>query len=198
MRAVEPTRREFLADVSKAVSGGWLALQLPWLAALSGCEHRNAATDGDLARLSPAEARTMRAFAAQIIPSGDGSPGAEEAGAVQFIDRALGMPLFADSVPLIHAGLAELDARARVADDRDTFAALTSAQQVALMRSMENDHFFAVARKLVVMGTLAEPSYGGNRGHAGWAMIGMDHQPSYTAPFGWYDAHAAADMTRAQ
>lgn len=192
MRNAHFTRRDFLASASQAVSGGWLALQLPWLAALAGCE-RHEDTAEKFARLSPVEARTMRAFAAHIIPSGDGTPGAEEAGAIHFIDRALDLPLFASVVPLIHAGLADLDARARTIDDRGGFAALSSAQQEKLLRGIEHDRFFEAARRLVVMGTFCDPSRGGNRGGAGWMMIDMGHQPSYAVPFGWYDAEAAQE-----
>ena len=139
----------------------------------------------------------MRAFAAQIIPSDDGTPGAEEAGAVHFVDRALGMPLFAASVPVIRAGLADLDARTRATGGKDGFASLSPAQQIAIMRQIEQTPFFTAARNLVVIGTFADPSYGGNVGGAGWTMIGMEHRPTYTTPFGWYDAQSGADPKRA-
>jgi gluconate 2-dehydrogenase gamma chain len=134
----------------------------------------------------------MRAFAAQILPSDDEVPGAEEAGAVHFVDRALGLPLFSDKAALIRSGLADLDARARAFDASGGFASLSAAQQIAIMQRIESEPFFAAARALVVIGTLADPSYGGNRGGAGWTMIGMQHEPSYSAPFGWYDAPHAA------
>ena len=38
---------------------------------------------------------------------------------------------------------------------------------------------------------------GGNKGGAGWMMIGIDHRPSYSAPFGWYDASLGQDAPRA-
>ena len=138
----------------------------------------------------------MRAFAAQIIPSDDGSPGAEEAGAVHFVDHALGMPSFAASVPVIRNGLADLDARARAIDAGKTFATLSGGQQVALMRTIEHEPFFTAARALVVIGTFADPSYGGNKDGAGWMMIGVDRRPSYSAPFGWYDASLGQDTPR--
>jgi len=139
----------------------------------------------------------MRAFAAQIIPSDDGSPGAEEAGAVHFVDRALGMPAFANSVAVIRTGLADLDVRASHIDASKVFAALSGKQQIAIMRAIEHEPFFTAARALVVIGTFADPSYGGNKGGAGWMMIGIDHRPSYSAPFGWYDASLGQDAARA-
>jgi gluconate 2-dehydrogenase gamma chain len=188
MNVGHQTRRDFLSGSSRTATAGWLALQLPWLAALAGCARDDAATGGAFTHLSPAEARTMRALAAQILPSDDEVPGAEEAGAVYFVDRALGMPFFADKVSLIRSGLADLDARAKAFDAHGGFASLSGSQQVAILQRIEGDPFFAAARTLVVIGTLADPSYGGNRDAAGWTMIGMQHQPSYAAPFGWYDA----------
>jgi len=116
-------------------------------------------------------------------------------GAVAFIDRAMSLPFFADSVPLLRAGLADLDARARSLSSRDVFATLSNGQQTTILHDIERDPFFIAARTLVVIGTFADPSYGGNRNQAGWMLIGMEHKPSYTAPFGYYDAasstHAA-------
>lgn len=187
MKGGSQTRREFLTSSSRAATAGWLALQLPWVAALASCAGDDAAADGGFTHLSAAEARTLRAFASQIIPSDDDIPGADEAGAVHFIDRALGTPFFEANAPTIRAGLADLDARAKAMGARRGFASLTSAQQVTILQRVEREPFFAAARSLVVIGTLAEPSYGGNRDGAGWRMLGIDHAPSYHAPFGWYD-----------
>jgi len=166
-----------------------LALQLPWLAALAGCVSESE----KLVHLSPAEGRAMRALAARIIPSDDG-PGAEEAGVVFFVDRAMGMPFFADNVPLIRRGLADLDVRASKLGALGGFPALSDVQQIAVLRQIEHDAFFTAARTLVIIGTFADPSYGGNRNGVGWTMIGMQHRPSYTAPYGWYDAQLGVAM----
>lgn len=184
MTAVPLTRRRFLADSTRIGTAGWLALQLSVVETFAACA-RDAAPS---TTLTPAETRTMRAFAAQIIPSSDGKPGADEAGAVYFIDRALGTPFFAADARTIRAGLADLDARARAMGERGGFASLAAAKQIAIMRAIEKGEFFAAARKLVITGTFADASYGGNRGDVGWSIIGMDHRASYGAPFGWYDA----------
>lgn len=183
------TRRGFLADAGRVAAGSLLALQIPWLASLTACESHDASGDGALTTLTATEAATMRAFAAQILPADD-MPGAVELGAVRFADRALATPYFAPSLRVVRAGLADLDARARRGYGR-SFAALPAGDQVAVMKSVEGEPFFAAARTLVLTGAFAEPSYGGNRGGAGWTMIGIDHRPSYTAPYGWYDAQAA-------
>jgi gluconate 2-dehydrogenase gamma chain len=188
MNAVPSTRRRFLADSTRLGTAGWLALQLPLLETFAACARDTA----PFVTLTPSEARTMRAFAAQIIPSSDGNPGAEEAGAVYFADRALGTPYFAADAKTVRTGLADLDARARAMGERDGFASLSPAKQIAIMRAIEHGEFFATARKLVITGTFADASYGGNRGGIGWSIIGIDHQGSYAAPFGWYDAQHAA------
>jgi hypothetical protein len=64
------------------------------------------------------------------------------------------------------------------------------------MREIETTPFFATARTLVVIGTFADPSYGGNRDGAGWTIIGIEHGASYTAPFGWYDAALLTDAAK--
>jgi len=158
---------------------------------LAGCARETE----HFARLSPAEARTMRAFAAQILPSEPGAPGAEEAGAVYFVDRAFGEPFFADAVPVVRAGLARLDARARNGGAPNGFASLSDADQRSIMQQVEHEPFFAATRTLVLIGTFADPSHGGNRGGVGMRIVGMDHHPSYVAPYGWYDAQTIAART---
>jgi len=189
MNTARTTRRDFLSDLTRTAAAGALAFQLPMLTTLAGC----ARGTEQFTHLTPAEARAMRAFAAQILPSEAGSPGAEEAGVVYFVDRAFGDPSFADTVPVVRAGLAALDARARAAGTRHGFASLSHDDQAAMLRRIANEPFFAAARSLVLIGTFADSSYGGNRGGAGLMMMGMEHRPSYTAPFGWYDAQSAAE-----
>ena len=60
------------------------------------------------------------------------------------------------------------------------------------MKRIERERFFTEARTLVLIGTFADPSYGGNIGRAGWAMIGKEDHDMYTAPFGWYDSQSGA------
>ena len=131
----------------------------------------------------------MRALAARIIPSDGNVPGADEAGAVHFVDRAFRMPVFAESVPIVREGLAKLDARARAAGAAD-FATLPPPNQETIMHEVEREPFFAAARTLVVIGMFADPSYGGNKRGAGWIMVGIEHHPTYSSPYGWYDAEA--------
>jgi gluconate 2-dehydrogenase gamma chain len=134
----------------------------------------------------------MRAFAARIIPADGGLPGAEEAGAAWFADAALAGP-FADMREPVLAGLADLDERAQSAHAA-RFAELDATRQDAIIGDIAETGFFELGRMLVVMGTLSDPSWGGNRDHAGFTLLGIEHAPVYSPPFGWYDAeHARAN-----
>ena len=195
MSVVQQSRREFLVDSARAATLGWLAAQLPLLASLASCAREDARQNSTFATLTSAEGSAMRAFAAQIIPSDAEWPGAEEAGAVYFIDRALALPFFAESVPVIRTGLADLDSRARRIEGKASFASLRGDQQMDVMRQIEQTPFFSTARTLVLIGTFADPSHGGNRNRVGWTMIGIDHQPSYAPPFGWYDDQAGRNAS---
>ncbi|HTE47088.1 MAG TPA: gluconate 2-dehydrogenase subunit 3 family protein [Gemmatimonadaceae bacterium] len=185
-------RRTFLADLARIAGAGLVAFDLQLITACAGDDTARHTADG---RLTAAEARTLRAFAAQILPSDNDGPGANEAAAVEFIDRAFGMPFFADTVPVVRDGLANLDARANTGNSRQTFASIPSTEQIAIMRQIETTPFFATARTLVVMGTFADPSYGGNRGSVGSSLLGIEHRPSFTAPFGWYDGQTTPHVT---
>jgi len=181
------TRRRFLTASGRVATGSWFTLALAWLPTLEACDADETKASG-FQHLTRAEVRTMRALAAQIIPSGDGAPGADEARVVNFVDRAFGMTLYAASVPLVREGLADLDRRARAAGARAGFSALAAHEQTAILRTLDHEPFFAAARALVTIGMLVDPAYGGNAGGVGWTLVGVDHQPSYRAPFGWYDA----------
>jgi gluconate 2-dehydrogenase gamma chain len=181
-------RRTFLIDVARLAAAGVLALELPLLEA---CARDSASHDSPLLNLTEPEGRTLHAFARQIVPSEKGRPGADEAGAVTFVDRAFGMPFFVDRVPAMRRGLAELDTRAKAAGARNGFASLANAGQITLLREIQETPFFTVARALVVIGVLADPKYGGNRGEVGWSLVGYDHRPSHSPPFGWYDTPEA-------
>src|SRR5215831_17174379 len=84
------SRRSFISHSGHALGAGWLALN--WLGISAAAAHAHAATADPDRRvfgvLTAAQARDVDAIASQIIPTDD-TPGAHEAGAVYFIDRAL-------------------------------------------------------------------------------------------------------------
>ncbi len=130
----------------------------------------------------------MEAIAAQVIPSGE-TPGAREAGVVYFIDRAL-TTFDKDKQDDYHRGLASLaEKRLAMFPGSKSFASLSAADQIALLRAIETTPFFDLVRVHTVTGFFANPSYGGNRGLAGWKLIGFEDTFQFTPPFGYYDAN---------
>lgn len=138
--------------------------------------------------LTPAQAEAVAALASRILPAVDGRPGAREAGAPYFIDRALAT-FNAAQRPLYSEGIADLNRRARMnAANAVSFAALTPVQQDEVIREIETTPFFQAARLDVIVGTFALPSWGGNRDYMGWHLLGFEHQMRFQPPFGYYDA----------
>ena len=84
------SRRSFLAGSAAGLGSAWVAAN--WTGILEAQEHaKRAATSGSPGKFeffSPEQATEVESVAAQIIPTDD-TPGAREAGAVYFIDRAL-------------------------------------------------------------------------------------------------------------
>src|SRR4029453_12782051 len=95
--AAAVTPRMLLPLVSPAGDSGLALAQTPGGPAASALE-----------TLTSAEAETLGAIAARLIPTDSSGPGATEARAAQYIDRALGGALasFRETYP---AGLARLD-----------------------------------------------------------------------------------------
>ena len=130
--------------------------------------------------LSGAEAETLEAITARLIPSDANGPGALEAQAARYIDRALGGAL-AFSHDAYRSGLAAIDGYARMSKG-SPFAKLSAADQDAILRDMEANvasgfvpdaaTFFNLVRAHTIQGTFCDPYYGGNENFVGWDLIG--------------------------
>jgi gluconate 2-dehydrogenase gamma chain len=133
-----------------------------------------------LESLTAAEAETLEAIVARLIPTDASGPGATEAAAARYIDRALGGPL-ASSREAYSAGLAALDTYARTSKGAP-FARLSPADQDAVLTNVEQNlaagftagssAFFALVRAHTIQGTFCDPYYGGNANFVGWDLIG--------------------------
>jgi gluconate 2-dehydrogenase gamma chain len=135
-----------------------------------------------LQALSLRQARFVDAIAARIFPATD-TPGAVEAGAVFYIDRALAAP---------YAHLRSRYTRALRALDKDArgkfgaaFVKLSSEQQDSVLGDLESGNitalpnsaeFFELLRAHVLEGVFGEPGYGGNRDMIGWKLVGFPGQ----------------------
>ena len=184
------SRRSFLAASAGTLASAWLLADAAGLVAAG--EHAARATRAipplPFEFLTPADAADIEAAAAQIIPT-DETPGAREARVVYFIDKSLATWGTSQRAPF-RRGLGELRKRAR-AHGASSFAALTDAQQHAVMASLERDRhaFFFTLRGATLTGMLANPEHGGNHEKSGWKLIGFTDQFSWAPPFGWYDAN---------
>lgn len=137
----------------------------------------------------PATARDVEAVAAQIIPSDDG-PGATEAGAVYFADRAL-KTFAAEYAASFTDALADFNARRKkIFPGSSSFASLAREQQIQLLKSSEKTPFFDMMREITILAWLGPPEYGGNRNQVGWKYIGFDDAGFFEPPFGYYDKEA--------
>ena len=133
-----------------------------------------------LETLTAAEAQALEAIAARLIPSDDSGPGATEARAAHYIDRALGGAL-ASSRDAYRAGLAAVDRYAET-NKGAPFARLSSLDQDAVLQDLERDvatgfspnaaTFFNLVLAHTIQGTFCDPYYGGNANFVGWDLIG--------------------------
>jgi hypothetical protein len=140
--------------------------------------------------LTPAQAEVVSALTSRILPAVDGRPGAVQAGALSFIDRALST-FNAAQRPVYTDGITDLNRRAQAkVTGAAGFTALTSGQQDEVIREIEATPFFQAVRLDTIVGTFALPSWGGNRDYMGWHLLGLEHQMTFQAPFGYYDADA--------
>jgi gluconate 2-dehydrogenase gamma chain len=133
-----------------------------------------------LETLTAAEADILEAVCARLIPSDENGPGAAEARAAHYIDRALTGPLRA-SRDAYGAGLAAIDVYAQAAKG-PPFLKLAPRDQDAVLTDMENNvasgftpnaaAFFNLVRTHTIQGTFCDPYYGGNANFVGWDLVG--------------------------
>ena len=133
-----------------------------------------------LETLTAVEADTLEAIVARLIPTDANGPGATEARAAHYIDRALTGPLRGWRGAYA-AGLAAIDAYAESTKGA-AFAKLTEPDQDAVLADMEKNvatgfapdaaTFFNLVRTHTIQGTFCDPYYGGNADFVGWDLIG--------------------------
>jgi hypothetical protein len=125
--------------------------------------------------LSSAERGTLEAIAERLIPTDALGPGAVDAGAVVYIERALG-DFHAKHADLYASGLAAIEVAAadrhskgfQELDARDQDELLAAFEQSE--RSSERD-FFELVRAHVLEGMFGDPAWGGNVERAGWRLL---------------------------
>lgn len=142
--------------------------------------HEMAAPREPLENLTASEADMLEAIVARLIPSDASGPGATEARAAHYIDRALGGAL-ASSRQAYTAGLAALDRYSRSSRGK-AFTELSATDQDSVLIDVETGAaagftgssaaFFALVLSHTHQGTFGDPYYGGNANFIGWDLIG--------------------------
>jgi hypothetical protein len=126
--------------------------------------------------LTPAQRRALEAAAQRLIPADGSGPGAGEAGAIAYLERALAGP-YSHHGGAYRRGVAALDEASRAAGG-GSFAALEPRRQDGVLAALESSEdaleraFFELLRAHVIEGMFGDPSWGGNIDRAGWRLLG--------------------------
>ncbi len=167
-------------DVARRLQPGLDAAEGP-VDALPLHDHAmTAAAREPLENLTATEADLLDAIVARLIPTDASGPGATEARAAHYIDRALGGAL-ASSRQAYTAGLAALDRYSRSSRGK-AFTELSTTDQDSVLIDVETGAatgftgssaaFFALVLNHTHQGTFGDPYYGGNANFIGWDLIG--------------------------
>jgi len=202
MRKHDAARRAFL--VRAAVGAGAVAgagfvpgantpahEQRPETGAAAATQpHSNGVEHG--AFLNDENAATIAAFTERLMPGAPDTPGARDAGVLNYIDLALA-GAYADLQDFYRRGLAQLDAYCRKTY-HGPFVRLDAARQDDVITALEQGKatgftwptaqaFFDTIRTHTMEGMFADPIYGGNKDFAGWRLVGFPGaQAMFTPP----------------
>ena len=136
---------------------------------------QTAARREPLENLTAAESDLLEAICARIVPTDANGPGAREARAAHYIDRALGGAL-KESREAYRAGFAAFDRYCRSSRGAP-FIELPSRDQDSVLIDVETGTatgftgssagFFGMVRTHTLQGTFGDPYYGGNANFVG-------------------------------
>jgi len=186
------SRRHFLQAAGSFSGAAYLRLSTAALAAITQAACTAEQESAAFLVLGADEAADFSAIAARIIPTTD-TPGATEAGVIHFFDNA-----FADAMSgqleAARAGLAGFNAALADAGNAGRFDQLSDDEQDAFLHTQEASDFFGLSWEMTMFGFFAMSSYGGNKDHVGWDLIGFEgHHGAWSYPFGYYDAAYAKE-----
>ena len=119
--------------------------------------------------LTPSQMKTLVAFIDRLIPSDELGPGAVEAGAQIYIDRALAGFNLSEKASFLQ-GLEGADEYAKRVHGA-TLAELSVDKRDQVLNESADSPFFSRARRLTLEGMFGDPYYGGNKNFAGWDLI---------------------------
>jgi gluconate 2-dehydrogenase gamma chain len=183
------SRRAFLVESLSGVGAAWVTANYTGILATHEyvLEAAQSGQPVTFAFLSPEQGAVVEAMTAQIIPT-DSTPGAREARVVQFIDRAL-VTFEKGRQPTYTQGLKDLQTKTKeLFPSTSMFSALTSDQQIQVLKAIEETPFFNLVRTHTITGFFASPAHGGNYNKLGWKLVSYDDSLNFKPPFGYYDA----------
>jgi len=130
--------------------------------------------------LTAVEADLLEAIVERLVPSDEHGPGAREARAAHYIDRALGGAL-ASSRQAYAQGLTALE-RYATASRGKSFLQLSHTDQDSVLIDLETGaatgftgssaQFFTLVLNHTRQGMFGDPYYGGNANFVGWDLLG--------------------------
>lgn len=178
-----PSRRNLLkgaglvgaAAVSSVAASSVLAADSP----ASKTDASGGARREALEVLTAEEAETLEAICDCLIPSDEHGPGAREARAVHYIDKALASHN-SQARQNYSVGLNAINEFARKTRGK-SFPELLSDQQNSILLAVQTNKisgfmpngsgFFNMLRSDTIDGTFCDPYYGGNQNFVGWDML---------------------------
>lgn len=160
-----------------------IAPEVADIAAAAGAQQARADASprlGAWETLTAAEADILEAMVGRLIPTDENGPGAAEARAAHYIDRAL-VGALRSSREAYAAGLAAVDAYAASLKGA-SFTGLSAKDQDEILSDIEKNippgfvpdaaTFFNLLRAHTIQGTFCDPYYGGNADFVGWDLVG--------------------------
>ncbi len=161
-------------------------LRLSAAGVLAGARAQDSAAKIPLRFFTSEEALDVAAAAAQIFPSDDSGPGANEARVVIYIDRQLAGPYGRDqhryTAEPFEKGVPEQGYQGRESPAQiyreglkqiAGLHGLSAAEQVAALKRIEGSLFFELLRTHTIEGMFCDPMHGGNAEMVGWKLIGF-------------------------
>ena len=186
------SRRQFLQAAGSLSGAAYLRLSTAALTAITQAACTAEQESAAFLVLGADEAADFAAIAARIIPTTD-TPGATEAGVIHFFDNAFADAM-SEQLEAARTGLAGFNTALADAGNTGRFGQLSDDEQDAFLQVQESSDFFGLAWEMTMFGFFAMSSYGGNKDHVGWDLIGFEgHHGAWSYPFGYYDAEYAKE-----
>lgn len=118
-----------------------------------------------------------------LLPADDQSPGAEQIGALSFLQTMLQAQSDTQQTEFIHQGVGWLNQLANK-QHQANFQQLEPAQRESLLRQIETSdagaRWLSTLMTYLIEALLSDPVYGGNKNRLGWQWL--EHIPGFPAP----------------